>query len=39
MAKEKEAQSFVTIRMAGSGLATDLPPSYDEIANLQVPLS
>lgn len=37
-AKEKEALSFVSIRMANSSLSNDLPPSYDEAANLQVKL-
>jgi hypothetical protein len=36
-AKEKEALSFVSIRMS-NGLPNDLPPSYEEIANLQVKL-
>lgn len=37
-AKEKEAQAYVSIRMSGSNLPNDLPPSYDEVANLQVKL-
>ncbi len=37
-AKEKEALSFVSIRMTDSCLPNDLPPSYEEIANLQVRL-
>lgn len=37
-AKEKEAQAFVSIRMSGPNLPNDLPPSYDEVANLQVRL-